>query len=277
MLGIEHEETGGALIECMLTPPMPAREARALLRALTAEPSAPPVDEIDPAELTRRAVAAARRSRRVGVALGSDAGPTLPIVSRALTGDPAGLPRPETLPPWLDDDEELIAGDEHEFEAMAEQLLDEFEGFVRAGWPSHSAVWHHADAVASSLLRWKHTRGDGRLGRWTRKDLEASILHSAACDVAIDPDALAAALPDAAIAFLRFLDARGSLTGEPLELLEAACESLRGHLQREGHRVGKTAEADPLVPGRSQGGDPRRSRSAKRKAQRAARRRGRQG
>ena len=31
ILGIEREETGGALVECVLTPPLPAAEARALL------------------------------------------------------------------------------------------------------------------------------------------------------------------------------------------------------------------------------------------------------
>jgi hypothetical protein len=124
IFGIEHRETGGALVECVLAPPAPADEARDLIDAV--DVAAPP-EPIEPQELTRRVIAAAQRSVKATFALSADAGPALPIISRALTGDPHGIPRPELMAPWEQDDPELVvdaAADEKEFQRLMDVLLD---------------------------------------------------------------------------------------------------------------------------------------------------------
>ncbi|MGO9788410.1 MAG: hypothetical protein ACLP8S_02450 [Solirubrobacteraceae bacterium] len=54
-------------------------------------------------ELIARVLAAVRHGADAKVALGHKAGPAWVIVSRALIGDPTGLPLPSVLAPWEDD------------------------------------------------------------------------------------------------------------------------------------------------------------------------------
>jgi len=96
-----------ALIECMLTPPLPRREAERLLRKPTNDASAPPLAALAADELAARVIATAACARDLGIALGSDAAPVLPIIARALTGTGDAIAWPETLDPWEEDDEEL--------------------------------------------------------------------------------------------------------------------------------------------------------------------------
>ena len=91
ILGIEHQETAGALVDCGLTPPAPLAEARELLHGVDGATAPQPI-QAD--ELAARVLAAARRAVEAEIALGPEAGPALPIISLVLTGDPAGLPRP---------------------------------------------------------------------------------------------------------------------------------------------------------------------------------------
>lgn len=93
-----------ALIECMLTPPLPRREAGRLLREATNDASAP---LLATDELAARVTATAARARDLDIALGSDAAPVLPIIARALTGAVDAIAWPETLAPWEEDDEAL--------------------------------------------------------------------------------------------------------------------------------------------------------------------------
>ena len=237
ILGIEHHDTGGALVECGLTPPAPVAEARELLEGV--DDGAPP-EAIAAGELAARVRAAAQRSVDAEFALGSGAGPALPIISRALTGEATGLPRPLVLAPWEDDDPELIVDpeeDEHGFHRVMEMLLDELEQHARATHPPGGVVWQHGDFVASSMLQWKGGYDDGHLGRWTRADVAEYLLEYFPRKVSVDKQTLAA-VPDCVSAFLEFLAARGSLSGEPLEQLEAACESLRDEFQE---RAGDSA------------------------------------
>jgi len=88
ILGIEHHETGGALVDCGLVPPAPVSEARELLDGVDGAAAPQPIAAD---ELAARVLAAAQRAVDAEIALGAGAGPTLPIISRALTGDPAGL------------------------------------------------------------------------------------------------------------------------------------------------------------------------------------------
>ena len=223
VLGIEHENTGGALVDCGLTPPTPVSEARELLAGADGTVTQP----IAADELADRVHAAAQRAIDAEIALGPEAGPALPVVSRALTGDPTGLPRPSLLAPWEEDDAELIvdaAEDEEGFHRLMDQLLDEFEQHARATYPPDGVVWENGDFVASTMLQWKGGYDDGRLGRWTQADLAEYMLDYFPRKVSADDETLAA-VPECVRAFLGFLAARGSLSGEPLEQLE---RGLRG-------------------------------------------------
>src|SRR3954452_12198530 len=226
MLAIEHEHTGGALVQCALAPPARFRDARDLLDGV-AGASAP--EPVAPGELAVRVVAAAHRAIDQQIALGHEAGSALPIVSRALIGDPAGLPRPAALAPWEDDDPELIvdaADDEDGFQRVIEMLLSELEQHARATHPPGGVVWQCGDFVASTMLQCKGGYDDGRLGRWTQADLAGFLLDYFPRKVSVDDETLDA-VPECVCAFLGFLDERGSLSGEPLEHLEHAVQALR--------------------------------------------------
>src|SRR3954453_10576735 len=212
MLAIEHEHTGGALVECALAPPARFQDARELLDGVEGA-SAP--EPVAPGELAARVAGAAHRSIAQQIALGHEAGAALPIVSRALTGYPAGLPRPAVLAPWEDDDAELIvdaADDEDGFQRVMEMLLAELERHAIATYPPDSVVWQHGDFVASTMLQWKGGYQDGRLGRWTGADLAEYLLDYFPRKVSVPAETLAA-VPDCVRAFLGFLEERGSLTG----------------------------------------------------------------
>jgi hypothetical protein len=225
ILGIEHKDAGGALVDCGLTPPAPLAEARELLDGVDGAPAPQPIGA---EELAERVLAAARRAVEAEIALGPGAGPVLPIISRALTGDPTGLPRPEVLAPWEDDDPELIvdaAEDEEGFHRVMDKLLAELEQHAKATLPPGGVVWQHGDFIASSMLQWKGGYDDGRLGRWTQADLAEYLLDYFPRKVSVEEETLSA-VPECVRAFLGFLDARGSLSGESLEQLEQACEEL---------------------------------------------------
>ena len=128
ILGIEHQDTGGALVDCGLTPPAPVSEARELLDGVDGAAAPRPIAAD---ELAARVLAAARRTVEVEGAIGHKGGPVLPIISRALTGDPAGLPRPLVLAPWEDDDAELIV-DAAEDEGSFHRVMGQAARRVRA-------------------------------------------------------------------------------------------------------------------------------------------------
>jgi hypothetical protein len=86
------------------------------------------------------------------------------------------------------------------------------------------------------MLEWKGGYGDGRLGRWTREDLAEFLLDYFPRKVSVHAETVEDVV-DCAISFLRFLDQRESLSGEPLEVLEEACDDLREEFL--------TAQADP--------------------------------
>ena len=227
MLGIELEETGGALVECVLTPPVPAAEARSILAEALAGDGAP--ESIGIEALAARVASAAQRARDLGVALGPEAALALPILARALTGDPAGLPRPESIPPWEDDDPELMVDaeeDESGFHAVIDRLLTELEEWAQASCPPDGPALRSGHLIASTMLEWKGGYGDGRLGRWTAADLAEFLLDYFPRKVSVDEEAVADVV-DCVVAFLRFLDQRESLSGEPLDVLEEACDELR--------------------------------------------------
>jgi hypothetical protein len=95
-----------ALVECVLTPPLTRREAERLLRDPLQDSSGLKMLPFATAHLRARVAAGVDRSRDLGIALGSDAAPTLRIIARALTGDSDGIVWPETLAPWEENDDE---------------------------------------------------------------------------------------------------------------------------------------------------------------------------
>jgi hypothetical protein len=242
-----------ALIECMLTPPLPRREAERLLRKPTSHPDAPPLAPLTTEGLAARVVAAAGRARDLDIALGSDAAPVLPIIARALTGSGDAVAWPETLAPWEEDDDELSTLDSAlDPDELIKRLCGEFEEHIRKRCPSDS-VRRHAGAVGGEMLHWRAANGDGHLGRWEVEDLAMFLIEHVSSCVGLDDDARTAA-PDCALAMIRFLADRGSLSGDPLPDLEHACEMLRPHAGASRSRGGATGR-----------------RHSKRKAQRSAR------
>jgi hypothetical protein len=239
LLGIEHQDTGDVLVRCALTPPTPIAAVHELLSDGVHYGDAPV--PIAAEELTARVLAAARRAVDAQIALGHEAGPAWVIVSRALTGDPTGLPRPAVLAPWEDDpqviDDQNPDEDEDEegLQREMDMLLDEFEQHAGATYPPDGVVWEDGDWVASSMLRYKG--GYGRLCHWTRADLAEYLLDYFPRKVSVVEEQELPAVPECADAFLRFLHTRGSLSGEPLEQLVQACQELRGEfLQRARDR-----------------------------------------
>lgn len=243
-----------ALIECMLTPSMARREAERLLRKPTNDPGAPPLAVLATEELAARVIATAACARDLGIALGSDAAPVLAIIARALTGAGDGVAWPETLAPWEEDDDELSIIDSGLDQAeLIGRLGNEFEAHVGERWPPAGPVARHGAVVAGEMLRWRAVIGDGHLGRWEVEDLATFLIDHVSSSSALGEDARAAA-PDCALALVRFLADRGSLSGDPLPDLEHACEMLRAHAAT-----------------RRAGGESSGRRRSKRKAQRSAR------
>jgi hypothetical protein len=251
VVGIDVEND--ALIECMLTPPLPRRKAERLLRTPTNHPDAPPLAPLATKELAARVITTAGRARELDIALGSDAAPVLPIIARALTGAGDAVAWPETLAPWEEDDDELSIFDELDPGELIERLCGEFEEHTRERWPPDSSVRRHAGAVGAEMLRWRAATGDGHLGRWEVEDLAMFLIEHVSSSSGLDDDARTAA-PDCALAMIRFLADRGSLSGDPLPDLEHACEVLRTHAAANHPRADATGR-----------------RRAKRKAQRSAR------
>ena len=167
------------------------------------------------------------------------------------------------LAPWEDDDPELIvdaAEDEQGFHDLMDKLLAELEQHAKATYPPGGVVWQHGDFVASSMMQWKGGYDDGRLGRWTRADLAEYLLDYFPRKVSVEEETLHA-VPERVRAFLGFLDMRGSLSGEPLQQLEQACEQLRDEFHdraRDSSHWGlaksmvmtmQTEGIDPTAPG----------------------------
>ena len=110
--------------------------------------------------------------------------------------------------------------------AHMDELLAEMEDFVREYHGYDSASWRSGDFAAGALLEFKGRHGDGRPDNWTVADVREFMLGWFPRTVCVDED-LRRDVPDCAAVFFRFMAARGSLTGDPLCELEAACGRLR--------------------------------------------------
>jgi hypothetical protein len=133
-----------------------------------------------------------------------------------------GTPRPEAGRPRRDPAAATVGGvdlthdpeDDDAFAAISAQLVKQFErssGGKDLGW------------VADQLLQFKHSYLDGDLGQWTAADLSEVLFELYPRKVVLEPGDEEEVLAGTA-AFLRFLDARGLLTGEDGEELAALVE-----------------------------------------------------
>lgn len=259
LLGIEHHDSGGVLVRCVLTPPTPIATVRELLSDGVQGRAAPV--PIAPDELTARVLAAARRAVDAQISLAHDAGPALAIVSRALTGDPTGLPRPTVLAPW-EDNPQLIDDNEHQDDADDDDkdedkdeqgfrgeigvLLEQYEQHTRAIYQPDSVEYQHANFVASSMLQYKDAYPGARLCHWTRADLAGYLLEYFPRKVSVEEHELHA-VPECAGAFLGFLHARDSLSGEPPQQLQQACQQLRHEFDRRARDSSRWGPAKSMV------------------------------
>jgi hypothetical protein len=110
------------------------------------------------------------------------------------------------------------------------------------------------------MLQWNGGYDDGRLGRWTRADLAEYLLDYFPRKVTVDAERLDA-VPECVKALLAFMQARGSLFGEPLEVLGQAIDVLGEEFKtraQDGSRWGlaksmfmrmQTDGVDPSQPG----------------------------
>jgi hypothetical protein len=247
IFGIELAETGGALVECQLSPPVSADDAHQTLHGPEGAPAPTP---IPPSEVGEEVRAAAQRAAELEIELDHEAGAALTVLAAALTGEPAGLPRPPVAPGINDDDDPALvvdaAEDEPGFHRVIETLLDELEEHARAHHPPGGAMWQHGDFVASTMLDWKGSYEDGRLGHWTRHDLAEFLLEYFPRKVTMDDESLGA-VPDCVLGFLKFLDARGSLSGESLELLEEALDLLRDEFEQQARESTSWGLAESMM------------------------------
>src|ERR687895_489616 len=240
LLVVEREETGGALVEGLLTPPASRREVRSVLRkALRGVQDR----QLARDEVAERLVTATARAADLELVVPHDVGIGLPLIARALGRDPGAFPQLMLEPPSgpLDVDGE------------------------------DGRVFRGGHYVAGSMLHWKHGYGDGRLGHWTRADVEEYLLDHYPRRLSADDD-LIACTPACVAAFLGFLDERDLLTGDPPDELALVCRRLGPRFER--------AERDRVLPSlpRAEPAARRRDgreRRTKRKATRAARRRNR--
>jgi hypothetical protein len=264
VLVVEREETGGALVECLLTPPASRREVRSVLREALRGVRDRRLGRDELAERLRRATA---RAAELEFVLPRDAGICLPLIACAL-GDRSAFPRltfeSPRSPLHVDPD------DQEGLEDALDLLLEDFEEHVRAAHREGGPVFRAGDYVAGSMLHWKHGYRDGLLCDWTCADVEEYLLDHFPRKLSAEED-LIACVPDCVAAFLGFLDERELLTGDPRPELESACRELRPAFVRAARDRGRWGPRATSPPPRRSAQD----RRGKRKAARAARRRNR--
>ena len=245
-LFLELEGTGGAALGGMVT--APTAEPEPFLPAPGGgRPRAIPVGEV--AELFERALA---RTAELGLAVERELGVCLPLIARALTGSADGLPAVDVE---LTGDEPEGSGDgesgplyvdpldEDAYTLIEQGLLSELDDYLDDEW---GAFVDHAPFFAGSLLHWKWGYADGRLGTWTCADLAEFMLDYAPRKLPSDDETLAAA-PGCLALFLRFLDDRGSLAGDPLADLLAEVDRLSDQLGEAARDPGNWGMAKSLT------------------------------
>lgn len=223
-LFLEHDDTGGVALGGMLTSPV-AEPQPFLPSTSGAKPRPIAVDKA-----RTRAQAALARTAELELAVDRELGVCLPMIAAGLTGSPEGLPAVDVE---LFDGDDGVPGplyvdpiDEDSFSLIEQGLLAELRD---AGSADSGLEADHAEFFAGCLLHWKWGYADGRLGTWTCNDVADFLLDYMPRKLPSDEATIAAA-PVCVIGFLRFLDQRGTLVGDPLDELIATVEELRDDL-----------------------------------------------
>lgn len=221
---VTHKE--GVIAEAVVMDPVEPEEVSEFLDDFE-EPS----EMLEPdAVLGTLRAALERVERDADLAIPFGAAVALPIVSRALTGDPAALPRPPSSPPEHPLDVDPIE-DEEGFHETVDLLVEEFHDALVERLGDDHPVAREGAFVCGSLLHWKGGYADGRLGHWTEDDLAEYLLDYFPRKVSPDEE-LIAATPDVIAAFMYHLEADDLLAGEPAAELAACCERLRPEFER---------------------------------------------
>lgn len=224
---VTHKE--GVLAEAVLMDPVEPEDVSEFLDDFE-EPSA----TIEPDALLDVLRAALERVERdADLAIPFGAAVALPIVTRALTGDPAALPRPPSSPPEHPLDVDPIE-DEEGFHELVDLLVEEFHDALVEQLGDDHPMAREGAFVCGSLLQWKGGYADGRLGHWTADDLAEYLLDHFPRKVSSDEE-LIAVTPDVIAALMHHLEADDLLAGDSAAGLAACCERLRPEFERRAH------------------------------------------
>jgi len=271
MVVVEHEETGGALVEGFLGEPEAPSEAARLREQIIGKAPEPLVREEPSAGEVRAAlIAAAERTRELDLQVDFELVSWLPLLSLAVTGDSQALghltaDEPLELPDMLYVDPDDADG----FEAMADEILSDFDEEVLAAVDEDSPLARSGSFVARAMLEFKWGYKDGLLAHWTAAEVEEFLLDHAPRKLS-QPGDEAEDNPDCVIALLEFFDEVGGLEGDTLGTLIRVTESLRSEAARAARSPDGAAGPSQMRGAGDQG-----RRRRKRKAERAARRRNR--
>jgi hypothetical protein len=199
---LEHEPCGGVVAGASLGGP----EDPGAVRALVSAPGGDPAEPLAVSETCECLDAALAHMAAHDVALDADAAMMMPALERALTGRVGGFARPAVAAP----DE---AGD----------LADAFAAALDEDPDADPLLHEHGPFVALTLLEFTEGRPDGL----TPGALRDYLLHD--CPRGLDSDEeTIAAVPACVVAFLRFLDDVGELSGgATVDALAATVERVR--------------------------------------------------
>lgn len=158
------------------------------------------------------------------------------------------------------------ARDHSRSEATITALMDKYAQYVR---DEHAICWgcpvvRSGALVVRSMLDWKATRRDGRLGHWTRRDIRDYLLDFLP-GTGVDYGWLGDA-PTCAKDLVYFLSDHGTLTGDDVGVLADATDDVFYGIAKPIELIAERPSAKPTP-----------SRRAKRRAARVARKRNRRG
>ena len=216
---IVEDRTDGAVLVSASMSTADADDGIADVAAQLAREHGGTVEPVDAAGVRRVIDHAARLASALRSPVGTETAACLPIIGAAL-GIPAyvtcGMQTASGASPLA-----LAEDDEDGFVVVRDDLLAAFErALVDGGAPDV------APFVAELMLDFKFAYGDGDLGRWTGEDIAGLMLDYLPHKVDIDEE-LSAGLVPSMLAFLDFLAAGETLTGEPLASLCDTCLELR--------------------------------------------------
>jgi hypothetical protein len=119
-------------------------------------------------------------------------------------------------------------------------LMDEYKRYVESEHAICPAcpVVRTGPVIVHSMLQWKATDRDGRLGRWTVEDIHAYLLEHLPREV-VDDRVLLRNAPTCAKDLVYFMSDRGTLAGDSIDALtDATDDVLDGFSSANGDGAG---------------------------------------